>query len=173
MPKSSRSTGSNSPAARIRVLEEGVHWSSQIRPGQYAVFLRDRDTAVALTPDGQIATDPSVTVFESLPEAHAWGVEICAQRPRIRCDIYDSDGLANDPVESLYNPAIRGKYVGPEAGRKRLYVGVTAIFIGSLFIAWDVHRDLLFLWGYIIGLKLVLTGGVSVIQGVAILKDSR
>jgi hypothetical protein len=96
---------------------------------------------------------------------------MCARSPRIRCDIYDSDGLANDAVESLYNPAIRGKYVGPEAGRKRLYVGFTAICIGSLFIAWDVHRDLLFLWGYVIGLKLVLTGGVSIIQGISILSE--
>ena len=136
------------------------------------MFLRDRDTAVALTPDGQIATAPSVTIFDSLPEAHAWGEEICGQSPGIRCDIYDSDGLANDPVESLYNVAVRGKYAGPEAGRRRLYLGFTAMCVGSMFIAWDVYRDLLFLWGYVIGLKLVLTGGVSIIQGVAILRDN-
>lgn len=70
------------------------------------MFLRDRDTSVPLTAEGQFAADNSVTIFDCLSEAHAWGEEICARHARVRCDIYDSEGLANDAVESIYNAAV-------------------------------------------------------------------
>jgi hypothetical protein len=149
----------------LPLFDKGVHWSSVIRPGQYAAFLRDRDTSAPLSND--------VTIFDSLPEAHAWGETICAAHPRARCDIYDSDGLANDAVESIYNAAVRGNYVGPKPARRRLYGGLAAVCVGSALIAWDVHRDLLFLWGYILGVKMVLVGGALAIQGGLMLRDLR
>jgi hypothetical protein len=42
-----------------------------------------------------------------------------------------------------------------------------------VLIAWDVHRDLLFLWGYILGIKMVLSGGAVAIQGALMLRDLR
>ena len=45
--------------------------------------------------------------------------------------------------------------------------------MGIGLIAWDVHRDLLFMWGYILGVKLVLVGGFLAIQGASMLKDLR
>jgi hypothetical protein len=149
----------------LPLFEEGVHWSSAIRPGQYCAFLRDRDTSAPLSID--------VTIFDSLAEARAWGEAICAQQPRARCDIYDSDGLANDAVESIYNAAVRENYVGPKPARRRLYGGLAAVSVGIALIAWDVHRDLLFMWGYILGVKLVLVGGALAIQGSLMLRDLR
>ena len=150
----------------VPIFGEGIHWSSAIQPGQYAAFLRDRDTSVPLTAD-------SVTIFDSLPEARAWGEEICARNARARCDIYDSDGLANDAVESIYNAAVRDNYVGPKPARRRLYWGLAVMCVGSALIAWDVHRDLLFIWGYIVGVKMVLVGGSLATQGVLMLRDLR
>ena len=155
------------------IFGEGIHWSSQIQPGQYAAFLRDRDTSVPLTPNGQFAAHNSVTIFDSLPEARAWGEEICARYARARCDIYDSEGLANDAMESIYNAAVRGDYVGPKPARRRLYGGLAAVCAGSVLIAWDFHRDLLFMWGYILGVKMVLAGGAVAIQGALMLRDLR
>jgi hypothetical protein len=157
----------------LPIFGEGFHWSSAIQPGQYAAFLRDRDTSVPLTADGLFAAHKSVTIFDSLDEARAWGEEICTRHSRARCDIYDSAGLANDAVESIYNAAIRGNYVGPKPARRRLYGGLAAVCIGIVLIAWDVHRDLLFIWGYILGIKMVLVGGAVAIQGVLMLRDSR
>ena len=157
----------------LPIFEEGTHWSSAIQPGQYAAFLRDRDTSVPLSPDGQFAAQNSVTIFDSLPEARAWGEEICARHARARCDIYDSEGLANDAVESIYNAAVRGNYVGPKPARRRLVAGLAAVCVGTALIAWDVHRDLLFIWGYIVGIKLVLIGGTLAVQGALMLRDLR
>jgi hypothetical protein len=137
------------------------------------VFLRDRDTSVPLASDGQFAAQNCVTIFDSLAEARAWGEQVCARHARARCDIYDSGGLAGDAVESIYNAAVKGEYVGPRPARKRLYGGLAAVCVGTVLIAWDIHRDLLFLWGYILGLKMVLAGGAMAIQGALMLKDLR
>jgi hypothetical protein len=157
----------------LPVFGEGVHWTSKIRPGQYAVFLRDRDTSVPLNVDGQFAAYDSVTIFDSLREACIWGENICARHSRTRCDIYDSEGLANDAVESIYNIGIRGNYVGPKPAQRRLYWGLVAVCAGVVLIAWDVHRNLLFMWGYILGIKMVLIGGVVAVQGALALRDLR
>jgi hypothetical protein len=157
----------------LPIFGEGIHWTSTIQEGQYAAFLRDRDSSVPLTADGQFAVLNSVTIFDSLPEARAWGEEICARHPRARCDIYDSEGLTNDAVESIYNAAVRGDYVGPKPARRRLYLGLAAVCVGMLLIAWDIHRDLLFMWGYIVGLKMVLIGGAAATQGALMLRDLR
>lgn len=157
----------------VPIFEEGIHWTSTIRSGEYALFIRDRDTSVPLSGEGRFASHNFVAIFDSLPEARASGEEICAQHPRARCDIYDSEGLANDPVESIYNAAVRENYVGAKPARQRLYWGVAAVCVGSALIAWDVHRDLLFMWGYILGIKMVLIGGAAVIQGALILRDLR
>jgi hypothetical protein len=149
----------------VPIFQDGVHWTSAIRPGQYALFVRDRDTSVP--------ADNSVAIFDSLPEARASGEGICAQNPRARCDIYDSEGLANDPVESIYNAAVKGNYVGPKPARQRLYWGLAALSVGTGLIAWDVHRDLLFMWGYILGIKLVLIGGSLAVQGALMLRELR
>ncbi len=77
----------------LPTFENGIHWTSAIRPGQYAVFLRDRDTSVPLTADGQFAAHNSVTMFDSLSEARAWGEQACAMHARARCDIYNSEGF--------------------------------------------------------------------------------
>lgn len=155
------------------IFDQGIHWTSAIRPGQYAVFLRDRGTSALLPLGEPFAAQNSIAIFESLSEARAWGEEICARHARVRCDIYDSEGLANDAVESIYNAEVWGNYVGPKPARKRLYGGIAALCVGIVLIAWDVHHDLLFLWGYIVGIKLVLIGGTLAIQGALMLRDLR
>jgi hypothetical protein len=157
----------------LPIFGEGIHWTSTIRPDQYAAFLRDRDTSVPLSADGQVPVHNSVTIFDSLTEARAWGEEICARHPRARCDIYDSEGLANDAVESIYNAEVREDYVGPKPARTRLYAGLAVVCVGIFLIAWDFHRDLLFMWGYILGIKMVVVGGAVAIQGALMLRDLR
>jgi hypothetical protein len=157
----------------LPIFDEGIHWTSRIRSGQYALFIRDRDTCVPIAAEGQFAAHHFVAIFDSLPEARASGEEVCAKHPRARCDIYDSEGLANDPVESIYNAAVRQNYVGPKPARRRLYSGVAAVCVGIVLIAWDVHRDLLFMWGYIVGVKMVLIGGAAAVQGALMLRDLR
>jgi hypothetical protein len=146
----------------LPIFGEGIHWTSAIRPGQYSAFLRDRDTSVAL--------DTSVTIFDSLNEARAWGEEVCACNARTRCDIYDSEGLANNAVDSIYNAAVRGDYVGVKPARTRLFAGLAALSVGTVLIAWDFHRDFRFMWGYILGVKLVLIGTTAAIQGASMLR---
>ena len=157
----------------LPLVGEGIHWSSAIWSGQYAAFLRKRDTSAPLTADGQFAAQNAVTIFDSLAEARLWGEGICARHSRARCDIYDSEGLANDAIESIYNAAVRGNYLGPIPARRRVYAGIAAACVGLVLIAWDIHRDLLFMWGYILGVKMVLIGGAVAIQGALMLRDLR
>jgi hypothetical protein len=76
-------------------------------------------------------------------------------------------------VESIYNAAVKGNYVGPKPAWRRLYGGLAVVCLGTVLITWDIHRGLLFLWGYILGLKMVLVGGAVAIQGALVLKDLR
>jgi hypothetical protein len=70
-------------------------------------------------------------------------------------------------------PRSKGNYVGPKPARARLFGGLAALCLGIILIAWDVHQDLLFLWGYIVGIKMVLVGGALATQGALMLRDLR
>ena len=122
---------------------------------------------------GEPAPQTSVAIFDTLPEARAWGEQICARHSKVRCDIYDSEGLAKDPIASIYNSAVRESYVGPKPARKRLYWGFVSLCAGIVLIAWDVHHDFALMWGYILGIKMILIGGTAIIQGALMLRDLR
>lgn len=81
--------------------------------------------------------------------------------------------LVNDAVESICNAAVKGNYVGPKPARWRLFGGLASLFVGTALIAWDFHRDLLFMWGYVLGIKMVLVGGAVATQGALMLRDTR
>lgn len=85
-----------------------------MRPGEYPLFLRDGKTWAERDADGKPlgrSGDSVCLVFSSLNEAKQFGEQKIRERPDLRCDIYDREGLRNPPLCSLgdreWNPAPR------------------------------------------------------------------
>jgi hypothetical protein len=68
-------------------------------------------------------------------------------------------------VRVVNNPAVRGKYVGLHYAKRLNLWGALGLLCGVAFVAYDLTRDLTWIWGYLIGLKLTVTGGFCLGQG--------
>lgn len=136
-----------------------AHWLEIVQPGQFSVFIleakrrapRPGDSFVEITPD-----------FES---AVKFAEDVVARDSSLCCEIYDHRGKSGEPLRTVYNPAVRGKYEGRPLARREMWTGAGILAVAACFIAYDVKRDLLWLWGYIIGLKLTLVGGSILVRG--------
>ncbi len=145
-----------------------AHWTELVAPGQFAVFIFDAPTHVARDAAGGHFNPPdsvSLALCDNLPEALAFAKDVVTHHPNLFCEIYDEEGKSKDPVQAVYNPAVRGKYVGLQYSRRQTLWGSLAMLAGIAFIVLDIMRDLAWFWGYIIGMKLTLVGGFRVTQG--------
>jgi hypothetical protein len=152
------------------------HWSELIREGQYAVFVLDarirlpRDfNGEPFGPNG----DGAVGIAEDLSEAGSSARGIVARHPELCCEIYDHEGKSGPPLEVVYEESVRGRYVGLPVARRETMWGSFLFCCGIGFVALDVSRDLLWMWGYIVGLKLCLVGGSFLVRGVAGMYEHR
>jgi hypothetical protein len=147
-----------------------------IHPGQFAVFLSEAQTGLPRDREGwRFASDDEacVAVCDSQDEAAAFAAEIVTRHPEIRCEIYDHDGKANEPLRTVYHPKVRGKYEGLEFARRETFWGALVFVCGVGFVAADFARDLRWIWGYIIGVKCMLVGGAFLVRGLVGLYEYR
>ncbi len=142
-----------------------AHWTELIRPGQYAVFIYDARTHVARDAEGAWLDEPSIALCGDLSEAMSFANDVVARLPELCCEIYDHEGKSKDPLQVIYNPAVRGRYQGLEYARRETLWGSMTLLIGIAFIVTDARRDLAWIWGYVIGLKLTLVGGSFLVRG--------
>jgi hypothetical protein len=145
-----------------------AHWTKLIRPGQYAVFMLDAATHVARDAEGGLFNPDegvSIAPCSDLPEAVSFATDVVTRHPNLCGEIYDHEGKAKDALQVVYNQSVRGKYVGLQYAKRQAAWGSLALVCGMVFIAHDFMRDLTWIWGYIIGLKLTLVGGFRLLQG--------
>jgi hypothetical protein len=139
-----------------------------VRPGQHAVFVLDASTRAACHTEGQRLTSnepASIALCDDLPDATSFAIDLVTRHPNLCCEIYDHEGKSNEPLQRIYNPAVRGKYEGLPYAKRLTFWGSLTFLCGAAFIAYDLRRDLTWLWGYIIGLKLLTTGGFCLAHG--------
>jgi hypothetical protein len=149
---------------RVRVYDPArtpAHWLEIIQPGQYSVFVLAA---------GRRTPPPGEAYVEIAPDfetALKFAEETVAQDPSLCCEIYDHRGKAGEPLQTVYEPSVRGKYEGRPRARKEMLAGVGLLAVALTVIAYDVKRDLTWFWGSIIGIKLTIVGGAFLVRGVS------
>lgn len=145
------------------------HWLQLIHPGQFCIFIRTAETRYPVASDGQPFPDgeASVEILDGLEAAVGYAREIVGRHPNLCCDIYDHNGKSGDPIQTVYNAAVEGKYVGLSAAKRDTLIGLGILSVAASFIVYDAVRDLLWIWGYILGMKLTLVGGNYFVRGIA------
>jgi hypothetical protein len=141
------------------------HWTELVRPGQYAVFLFDARSHAPRGPAGDEAG--AIALCDGLTEALAFARETVAARPAIGCEIYDHEGKAKQPVEVVYNEQVRRKYHSLSWAKRETLGGTVLFFGGASLAAYDAMRGMAWIWGYIIGLKLMVIGTALLVRGAA------
>jgi hypothetical protein len=133
-----------------------AHWSDEIREGQYVVFVFAAKTHIG---------EPSVALCENLAEAVGVARDVVQSHPDLFCEIYDHHGKSGEPIEVVYHPAERGKYVGrPVAKREALWGAALCLCASGVIIA-DFRHDLALIWGYVIGVKMLIVGVSFLVRG--------
>ena len=121
------------------------HWSGLVRPGQFAVFLFDPRTHVPMDDAGGHPSndDVSIAICDSLEEAIGFANATVATHPHVFCEIYSHEGKSGDPIQSIYNPAERGKHVGrPVAWRfTRWGSGVGGMLLARGLLGLREHKS--------------------------------
>jgi hypothetical protein len=149
-----------------------AHWTQIVRQDQYVVFIcdarsqapRDAEGRPFCTVDG-VETGPCAALCEDAAEAGDFARGVVSRHPELCCAIYDSGGKSRPPVEVIYDPGVRDRYVGSAHGRRLAVRGAALASVGIAMVAIDASRGLAWIWGYVIGLKCVLIGGSFLIRG--------
>lgn len=137
-------------------------WTALVRPGQYAAFLSDVETSAPIQEDGTSITSAashSCLLFDTLPEAEAYCREAVSRVPRLKCEVFDSDGRANAPVATFVNDQYEHK-IDTEAGARRLirWGAVSSIAAFPFFLyAWWAGAEVVW-WPILVGINLVFAG---------------
>ena len=145
-----------------------AHWTELVRPGQYPVFVFDAPTHVARDAEGRRFDSgecASIALCDDLREAVNFATGVVTRHSNLCCEVYDHEGKSKQPRQVVYNPAVRGKYDGLQHAKREAFWGSLVLLCGMVFIVHDLVRDLTWLWGYIIGLKLTMVGGFRLAQG--------
>ena len=143
-------------------------WLDQLAPDEYPLFLRDARTWAERDADGEPLGrngDSVCLVFRTLEEAKQFGEQKVRERPDLRCDIYDSEGLRKPPLCSFgdrdWNPAPRTLF---------WLAGSCALASIPLFF-WDWSRRGELVLATIIGINLVAAALRFVFWGLGALDD--
>jgi hypothetical protein len=152
-----------------------AHWLEIIRPGEYCVFILDAQNRVPKDFDGlQFVTDAaSVEIAPDFAEAVRFADSVVTRHPELCCEIYGHEGKAGEPLRTVYEPSVRGRYEGLPWAKRETRIGLSLVSIGVLFIIYDARHDLRWMWGYIIGAKFLIIGGSFLVRGLAGLYEHR
>jgi hypothetical protein len=152
-----------------------AHWLEIIRPGEYSVFIFDAHLRVPKDYDGHKFRDgeTSVQIASDFDEALRFAQAVVASHPELCCEIYGNEGKSGEPLRTVYEPSVQGKYEGFPWARREASIGLSLVAVAALFIVYDARHDLRWMWGYIIGAKLLIVGGGYLVRGAAGLYEHR
>jgi hypothetical protein len=145
------------------------HWLDIIQPGQYCVFILDaavrvpRDFNGLEFPEGGAAAE----IKPDLASAVQFAETVVARHAELCCEIYGSEGKSGEPVRTVYEPSVRGLYEGLPWAKREASIGASLFSVGIALIIYDARHDLRWMWGYIIGAKLLIIGGSFLVRGIA------
>lgn len=133
-------------------------WNERMSVGEYAVHYSNFV--------GAGTTVPTCTVFGSLAEAEAHARQEVAQRPDLRCRIYDHQGFVGKPIREVTGARYKGDSdISP---RFRRWVGSVLFFGGIILILVDWSHDFSLSWPAMVGVRMVFPGLILLITEVLI-----
>lgn len=114
-------------------------WTDLLCPTGCAVFLKDRETGGALTPEGRPylnAADTTCIVFESVDAAQRYCESKVQALPHLLCEIYDAQGLAHPPLLAIVHPGHQSKDDSGSHGSRRRILICVALALASAPLFW-------------------------------------
>jgi hypothetical protein len=149
---------------RVRVYDPArtpAHWLEIIQPGQFSVFV------LAAGPRTPPPGEAYVEIAPDFETAVNFANDTVAQNSSLCCEIYDHCGKAGEPLRTIYEPSVRGKYEGRPRARKEVLAGAALMVTALAILACDAKHDLTWFWGSILGIKLTVVGGAFLVRGVS------
>lgn len=133
-------------------------WADRIQPGEYAVMLADVRTGSPCLQDGLQVMDVNaapVYLFGDFASAEAWSKAKVSSLPELRCRIYDSHGMASQPVE-IRDPRYARTDGFSRKTSTRIGVGLLAVGTALCVAEWvsDFHLS----WAAMVGTRLLPAG---------------
>ncbi len=156
-----------------------AHWTEIVRDTQFVVFVCDAGNGAPRDAEGHpFVADASsdgncAALCDDAAEARNFARGIVARRPELCCEIYDAAGKSGPPLEVVYDPSVRDKYTGPAHARRLAFWGAALACIGIVLVVIDARRDFAWIWGYVLGLKALLIGGVLLTRGIVEWRECR
>lgn len=132
--------------AEIRLFDphrDPRDWTDLLGPTDSAVFVKSRTTLVSLDANGKPFPNPDDTtclVFRSVDAARQFCESTVEALPHVRCEVYDSQGLAHPPLLVVVHPSFhQEEESGSRSSRlRRLIAG--ALLLASAPLLWmGVH----------------------------------
>lgn len=120
-------------------------WTDLLGQTDCAVFLKNRKTSASLTPDGRLfdkSLDTTCVVFGCLDAARRYCEAKVQVMPHVRCEIYDSEGLAHPPLLVIVHPSFDDEEESSSrwSRRRKLIAGGLVVFSAApLWMA--AHRS--------------------------------
>jgi hypothetical protein len=99
----------------------------------------------------------SLAILGSREEALAFANDVVSGDRSVFCEIYDKTAEYGEPIETIRDATFRDKFFRDRA-RKEVIGGAVLFLCGVVLAGIDFHRDLQWIWGYVIGLKCIIVG---------------
>jgi hypothetical protein len=143
-------------------LRVPANWTALLSRRQYAVFLTDVESCAPVRVDGTSVNrvaEHFCLVFDSLVQAEKYCREEVRRVPRVKCEIFDSEGRANAPVMILVNERYTHKIDSEASARRLIRWGAVLsglavpLFIYSLLVGGEIVW-----WPILAGINLAFAG---------------
>jgi hypothetical protein len=118
-----------------------VDWVSLVSPGQYAVFFTDVATSAPIRHDGTLvnrAAEHFCLLFDSLAEAERYCRDAINRAPRLKCEVFDSEGRKNAPVVVFVNARFEHKLDSEAKAQRLIRWGMISIVACLPFVMYAV-----------------------------------
>jgi len=131
-------------------------WHRMLTGTEVAVFTEEAHSELPVNGD---CGEPICEIFDNLELAANHSRNLVAQKPQLRCLVFDSRGRGNDPIAVYQSTKLRSREI---TGRFRRWFASTLIAASVLLIWLDWRSDFERMWPSILAWKLVTTALVFV-----------
>jgi hypothetical protein len=131
-------------------------WHRMLIGTEVALFTEDADAELPLTGD---SGEPICQIFDSMEVAANHARNLVAEKPRLRCLVFDGRGRSGDPLAVYQNSKLRSREI---TGRFRRWFASTLMAASVLLIWLDWRSDFERMWPSILAWKLVTTALVFI-----------
>ena len=135
---------------QVPLFEAGMErgsWNERMSPGEYAVHYSSHAQ--------NAGSPPFCTVFESMPEAEAYGRQYIAENPAVRLTIYDHQGRVGAPLREFRGSAFKDSEL---TARFRRWVGSILFFGGVGLTTLDWANGFSLSWPAMVGTRMLFPG---------------